>query len=91
MTKIKFSGKFNKMYRELINEEPALSDLIADAMSLFEKNPDDTRLDNHALTKKMKGQHAFSITNDVRIIYKRIGKNTVRFLAIGPHKKVYKN
>ena len=37
----------------------------------------------------MKGKFAFSITNDIRIIYEWLGKNTVRFLAIGGHKKVY--
>ncbi len=37
----------------------------------------------------MKGKFAFSITGDMRIIYEWLGKNTVRFLAIGGHKKVY--
>ena len=55
----------------------------------FRKNPNDTRLDNHDLKKKMKGQWAFSITSDVRIVYEWMGKNWVRFLAIGGHIKVY--
>jgi mRNA-degrading endonuclease YafQ of YafQ-DinJ toxin-antitoxin module len=53
------------------------------------RNPDDTRLDRHPLTKKMGGKWAFSITDDIRIVYEWLGKNTVRFLAIGKHRKVY--
>jgi addiction module RelE/StbE family toxin len=73
---------------EIVTEE--MADLVESKVALFSKNSDDTRLKNHALKKKMKGKWAFSINSDIRIIYKHIGKNTVRFLAIGPHKKVYK-
>lgn len=59
-------------------------------MQWFKKNSEDTRLDDHELTKKMKGKRAFSITGDIRIVYKRLGKNLVRFLAIGGHEVVYK-
>jgi len=89
MLKIKFSGKFVKMYDELLEEDPELEDLIDKLRKIFVKNPKDTRLRNHSLSGKMVGQFAFSITDDIRIVYKITGKNTVRFLAIGPHEKVY--
>jgi len=38
----------------------------------------------------MKGKWAFSVTDDIRIVYEWLGKTTVRFLAIGRHSKVYK-
>ncbi len=56
---------------------------------LTQKNPNDTRLDNHQLTKRMEGKWAFSITDDIRIVYEWLGKNTARFLAIGGHSKIY--
>ncbi len=37
----------------------------------------------------MKGKWAFSITDDIRIVYEWKTKNVVRFLAIGGHEKVY--
>lgn len=89
MLKVKLSGKFVKMYRELLEEDPELENLVDDLRKIFVKNPSDTRLRNHQLTGKMTGQFAFSITDDIRIVYKVTGKNTVRLLAIGPHKKVY--
>ena len=74
---------------ELLKSDSELGDEINKRVEWFKKNPDDTRLDNHHLEKRMKGRWAFSITGDVRIVYKWLGKKEVRFLAIGGHKKVY--
>lgn len=89
MLKIKFSGNFVKMYDELLEQDSELEDLVDELRTIFVKNPKDTRLRSYKLSGKMKGQFAFSITGDIRIIYEVTGKNTVRFLAIGPHEKVY--
>lgn len=66
-----------------------LLEKIRHLINIFIKNTEDTRLHNHALKRRMKGKFAFSITGDIRIIYEWLGKNTIRFLAIGGHKKVY--
>lgn len=87
MIKIVRSGKYTQMLQEIDNNE--LLDKIQHLINLFILNTEDTRLRSHALRKRMKGKFAFSITNDIRIIYEWLGKNTVRFLAIGGHKKVY--
>lgn len=89
MVKVKFSGKFDKMYKELVEGKSDLRNITATRIKLFEKNPEDTRLRNHSLRKHLEGRWAFSITDDIRIIYKWIGKSSVRFLAIGHHKSVY--
>lgn len=89
MTKIDFSGKFQKMYEDLVNKESDLKQVIFKKIELFRKNPNDTRLENHELTKRMAGKYAFSIDDDIRIVYEWIGKSTVRFLAIGRHSKAY--
>lgn len=75
------------MLQEIDNNE--LLDNIQYLIKLFIVNTEDTRLHNHALRKRMKGKLAFSITGDIRIIYEWLGKNKVRFLAIGGHNKVY--
>lgn len=90
MIKIINTGDFDLMYRQLVDENPEITDQVFEAVEYFKKNPNDTRLDNHELTKKMAGKWALSITDDIRIIYEWLGKTTVRFLAIGEHKKVYK-
>ncbi|MCJ7739923.1 type II toxin-antitoxin system mRNA interferase toxin, RelE/StbE family [Candidatus Microgenomates bacterium] len=89
MIKLQLSGDFDEMYRELVIENPDLKEIVWRKIKLLINNPQDTRLYNHALRGKMEGQWAFSINSDIRIVYEWLGKNTVRFLAIGGHKIVY--
>lgn len=89
MLKIQVDGYFNSSYRELLKDNISIGKEIEKRISWFRNNSDDSRLQNHALRKRMQGKFAFSITGDIRIIYEWLGRNTVRFLAIGGHKKVY--
>jgi len=90
MIKIRTSGDFDKDYRELLKENPEIKIETAKRIILFSQNPLDTRLENHRLPKRRRNKWAFSIADDVRIIYEWKGKTTARFLAIGRHDKVYK-
>lgn len=89
MIKIRRRGDFSRMLNELISQDNSLEQVIVERIKWFQGNPQDTRLDNHSLSKKMAGKWAFSITDDIRIVYEWLTKTTVRFLAIGGHKKVY--
>lgn len=89
MIKISFIGKYRENLEEVLLEDPSLEEEINQRVRWFTKNPEDTRLENHVLTGKMEGKSAFGITSDIRIIYEWLGKTSVRFLAIGRHKKVY--
>ena len=90
MIKIRTSGDFDKDYRELIKENPDIKAETARRIILFSENPLDTRLKNHRLTKRLRNKWAFSIPDDIRIIYEWKGKTTARFLAIGRQDKIYK-
>lgn len=90
MVKIKFTGKYQKNLSGLLVDNPLIRDEIDKRVGWFVNNPNDTRLDNHSLTGRMESKWAFSITPDIRIVYESLGKNTVRFLAIGIHGRVYK-
>lgn len=90
MIKIEQTGKFNRLLDNVRFGNPELELEVNKKICWFQNNPDDTRLDNHALSKRMEGKWAFSITDDIRIVYEWLSKTTVRFLAIGGHKKVYK-
>lgn len=89
MVKIDFTGRFNSMYSALLENKPELEGEVFKRVNWFKKRPDDQRLNNHALRKRMKGKWAFSITDDIRIVYEWKTKNVARFLAIGGHEKVY--
>lgn len=90
MVKVNRSGKFNEELKILSTDNLELNEFVEKQILLFTKNPDDTRIDNHPLAKRMEGKWAFSVTDDIRIVYEWIGKTTVRFLAIGPHQGVYR-
>lgn len=89
MIKVKKAGGYTASLKKVLIENPQIRTLIEEREVIFIKKPKDSRLSNHALRKRMKGKFAFSITDDIRIIYEWIGKSTVRFLAIGTHHEVY--
>lgn len=87
---IDYAGEYRRLLEDLLDDTPELKEIIEYRVSLFQNNFEDTRLENHTLRGKMEGQWAFSITNDVRIVYRWKGKSRVQFLAIGGHEKVYR-
>lgn len=89
MVRIKHSGKYERMLFLLYLQNKELRRVIEEKERLFKKNFNDTRLKNHALRKRLKGNWAFNITDDIRIVYEWQNKKTVRFLVIGTHKNVY--
>lgn len=89
MLKIKRTETFGQNLKNLCREDPSLLEVINERIRWFEINPDDTRLRTHPLRKRLGERWAFSITRDIRIVYRWIGKTTVRFLVIGGHKKIY--
>ena len=61
------------------------------AISKFRENPLDPQLKNHALKGAMRGKRSFSVTGDVRVIFKEEEKYTVVFmLDVGGHAQVYR-
>lgn len=87
--KVRLSGEYQSCYVRLTQRDGEMVSLVETAINRFRNNPKDTRLEVHALGKRMKGKHAFSVTDDVRIVFEYLGKKTVRFLAIGTHEEVY--
>lgn len=89
MVNIHRTSDYEWMLEELYGVDEEILESVRARVKLFRKNPEDTRLDNHPLHKRMKGKWAFSVDEDIRIIYEWVGKTTVRFLSIGHHFDVY--
>lgn len=89
MIRISYAPTYHKFLKELLGEVPDLEEEIKKRIKWFCKKPSDERLANHLLHGKLKNLWAFGITGDIRILYKWLDKNKVRFLAIGGHSKVY--
>ena len=89
MIKVSHTGIFNRNLEYLLIDQPLLKSKITKAVDRFVRNPQDTRLELHPLKKRLKGKYAIGVTDDIRIVFEWLGKNSVRFLAIGPHYKIY--
>lgn len=89
MIHIRVTGRFELMRRELVRRDSSLRESIYVAISRFAHNPHDTRLHNHALRRRLLAKWAFSVNDDIRIIYVWMDSHTIRLLAIGGHSLVY--
>ena len=90
MPKIYFTKRFTKQYQLLNKRNPKIAKKLEKRMEIFIKNPRNPILKTHRLSGKLKGKSAFWITWNLRVIFKRLNKKSVRFLALGTHNQVYK-
>ncbi|MBI4097110.1 MAG: type II toxin-antitoxin system mRNA interferase toxin, RelE/StbE family [Candidatus Levybacteria bacterium] len=61
-------------------------------IELFEKNPNNPQLNNHALQREWEGYRSINITSDWRAIYEEVheeGGTIVYFIPLGKHKELY--
>jgi len=84
--KIIFHKNFEKKYKKFSDK---IRQKVKERNILFEKDPYDPILNNHALNGRYMGYRSISITGDIRIIYKFLDKDTVLFSEIGTHSDLY--
>jgi len=84
--KIIFHKTFEKQYKKFPDK---IRQRIKERNILFEKDPYNPILNNHALNGKYAGYRSISVTGNIRIIYKFLDKDTVLFSELGTHSKLY--
>ena len=89
MKPVKRHKQFEKNFKKRIAPHAALTDLFVDRLTLFMAGHRQYPLADHALTGSLKGKRAFSIANDIRVIYLETPDEYL-FLDIGTHAQVYK-
>lgn len=85
--KIFFQKSFEKRYKSLPDK---IKTKLKEKNILFERDPFNPLLNNHALHGKYMGYRSIDITGDIRAIYKFLNKDAVLFVEIGTHSKLYK-
>lgn len=80
--------QFLKSYHRRIISQSAIDRKFEERLKLFLQDPKDPILKDHGLTGKKKTFRAFSITGDIRVVYKIEG-NIIRLYDIGTHNQVY--
>ncbi len=81
-----FHKTFKKDYKKLTDsQQQAYKKRFRD----FIEDHTNPILRDHHLQGKMRDRRAFSVTGNIRVIYKYQGEESLVFLRIGPHNKVY--
>ncbi len=79
---------FIKHYERRIKPDTKLSKRFDERLILLISNPSNPELKDHKLTGEKEGYRSFSITGDIRVIY-RIEGNILKLYDIGTHNQVY--
>lgn len=78
---------FVKQYQKL---QKANQSKIDNTLRLFEKNPHDPQLKNHALIGKLSGKRSISAGFDLRIVFEIEGNYVIAIMiSVGTHNQVY--
>jgi len=89
MLKIYFSKTFEKSYKKRIRDNKKLRIQYQKRVALFQKNSQSLLLYTHKLTGGAIDRYAFSITGDIRVVYRIYEDGSVLFDDIGSHNQVY--
>ena len=87
--KIRYHSVFKKNYKKRIAKKPNLVKKFKERILLFLENRENKTLRDHSLIGKMISHRAFSISGDIRVVYKFDNPSQVVFLDIGSHNQVY--
>jgi len=85
--KIEYHRQFLKSFKRL---DKKMQVKVIDVVEVFKNDPYSPRLKNHALKGAMKGQRAFSVSGDCRVIFEEFEDYfLVILLDVGSHSQVY--
>ena len=86
---IHYHSNFKKSFKKRVEFNNNLVNKYKERIKLFEIDKSNTLLKDHALTGLKKGQRAFWVTGDIRVIYIPFSSQEVTFVDIGSHNQVY--
>ncbi len=86
--KLLFHRDFERSYASL---RPAEKEKCDGRLMAFGANPFDSMLNNHPLRGTYAGYRSINIAGDLRAIYREIDSEAYFFVALGPHKKLYRS
>lgn len=84
--RVDYSKNFLKQYKKLPGKLQLKTD---ERILLWQHNPNDPVLRDHALHGGYQGYRSISITGDVRALYKQKGTAIIIFAFIGSHGQLY--
>lgn len=85
---IRYHKRFLKHFQQRILSNLSLDRKYRNRLQLFVSDSRQALLNDHALHGDMEGYRSFSVTGDIRVIYKIEGES-ITFYDIGTHNQVY--
>ena len=85
---VSYTKEFLKNYKRRIKTFNKLNQQFLNRIGIFKTDRASPILKDHQLGGNKSEYRAFSITGDIRVVYKQIG-NEMRFFDIGTHNQVY--
>ncbi len=82
-----YHKNFKKKFLKL---SPTIQEKVEKTIEIFQENPHDPQLHNHALHGKEKDKRSISAGGDLRLLFKvKNNYETVIFIRIGTHSQLY--
>jgi mRNA-degrading endonuclease YafQ of YafQ-DinJ toxin-antitoxin module len=81
--------RFKRTYKRKLKQYPAIKPQLSAALKLFVQDPFHPILKTHKLGGPLKGNYAFSLGYDLRVVFKFLTKEEVLLETIGTHDEVY--
>jgi mRNA interferase YafQ len=86
---IVWGPRFNRTFKKKLKQYPEIKQQLSAALSLFINDPFHTSLKTHKLGGHLKGNYAFSLGYDLRVVFKFLDHGEVFLETIGTHDEVY--
>jgi len=86
---IVWGPKFKRVFKKKLKYYPEIKQQLSDALQLFVKDPFHPLLKTHKLGGPLKGNFAFSLGYDLRVVFKFLDKEAIFLETIGTHDEVY--
>ena len=81
-----FHKKFDKRFAKM---SASIQKKAVGRIQLFQTNPFDKTLNNHALTGRWTGYRSIDVTGDYRAIYLPVNDNLAKFYTVDTHSNLY--
>jgi len=85
---IRYHKRFLKHFKQRIVPSHSLDRQYSKRLPLFLSDPKQALLYDHALHGDLEGYRSFSVTGDIRVVYRYEGED-IKFYDIGTHNQVY--
>lgn len=86
--KVSYHKNFKKHFKLRIEPNPLLDQKFSQRLELFLADSTDPLLKDHPLKGEKSEYRSFSITGDIRVVYKKV-EESIMLYDIGSHNQIY--